>query len=83
MTVSQCPVSSLGLSEPSGCVGWKSLPSWALISPRDVTIGPSGERAMAGWAGAVIVEVDTSHVAMLSRPQAVAEPILSAVGAIA
>ena len=82
MAVSQRPGSALGFGEPSGPVGWKTLPSWALISPNDVTIGPSGERFMAERAGAVIVEVDASHVAMISQPQAVTDLILSALGTI-
>jgi hypothetical protein len=53
-----------------------------LISPSDVTIGPSGERFMAERAGAVIVEVDASHVAMISQPRVVADLILSAAGSV-
>ena len=71
-----------GFGEPSGPVGWKTLPSWALISPNDVTIGPSGERFMAERAGAEIVEVDASHVAMISQPQATTDLILTALGTI-
>lgn len=82
MAVSQRPGSAFGFGEPSGPVGWKTLPSWALISPNDVTIGPSGERFMAERAGSVIVEVDSSHVAMISQPQAVADLIVSALGTI-
>jgi pimeloyl-ACP methyl ester carboxylesterase len=82
MAVSQRPGSALGFGEPSGPVGWKTLPSWALISPNDLTIGPSGERFMAERAGAVIVEIDSSHVAMISQPQAVTDLILSALGTI-
>jgi pimeloyl-ACP methyl ester carboxylesterase len=82
MAVSQRPGAAIGFGEPSGKVGWKTLPSWALISPNDVTIGPSGERFMAERAGAVIAEVDSSHVAMISQPQATADLILSALGTI-
>ena len=82
MAVSQRPGAALGFGEPSGPVGWTTLPSWALISPSDVTIGPSGERFMAERAGAVIVEVDASHVAMISQPQAVVDLILSAAGSV-
>jgi pimeloyl-ACP methyl ester carboxylesterase len=82
MAVSQRPGSAIGFGEPSGPVGWKTLPSWALISPNDVTIGPRGERFMAERAGAVIAEVDASHVAMISQPQAVADLILSSLGSV-
>ena len=83
MAVSQRPGSAVGFGEPSGPVGWKTLPSWAMISPRDLTIGPSGERFMAERAGAVITEVDTSHVAMMSQPQAVTDLIVAALGSLA
>lgn len=82
MAVSQRPGSALGFGEPSGPVGWKTLPSWAMISPNDVTIGPSGERFMAERSGAVIVEVDSSHVPMISQPQAVTDLIVTALGTL-
>jgi pimeloyl-ACP methyl ester carboxylesterase len=82
MAVSQRPASSIVFGEPSGPVGWKTLPSWALISPSDFAIGPSGERFMAERAGAVIAEVDASHVAMISQPQATTDLILTALGTI-
>lgn len=71
-----------GFGEPSGPVGWKTLPSWALISPNDLAIGATGLRFMAERAGAVIAEVDASHVAMISQPQAATGLILSALGTI-
>ena len=37
---------------------------------------------MAERAGAVIVEVDASHVAMISQPEATTDLILSALGTI-
>lgn len=82
MAVSQRPGSAIGFGEPSGPVGWKTLPSWAMISPNDVTIGPSGERFMAERSGAVIVEVDSSHVPMISQPQAVTDLIVTALGTL-
>jgi pimeloyl-ACP methyl ester carboxylesterase len=82
MAVSQRPGAAAGFGEPSGPVGWKTLPSWALISPSDVTIGPRGLRFMAERAGAVIAEVDASHVAMMSQPQVTTDLILAAIGTI-
>ena len=82
MAVSQRPGAAAGFGEPSGPVGWKTLPSWALISPNDLTIGATGLRLMAERAGAVIVEADTSHVAMISQPRAVTDLIVSALGTI-
>jgi hypothetical protein len=82
MAVSQRPGAAIGFGEASGKVGWKTLPSWALISPNDVTIGPSGERFIAERSDAVIVEVDSSHGAMISQPRATADLILTALGTL-
>jgi pimeloyl-ACP methyl ester carboxylesterase len=82
LAASQRPVSAMAFGEPSGPVGWKSLPSWAAISPNDLAIGPSGERFMAERAGAEIVEIDGSHLLMISHSQAVADLILVAVKAV-
>lgn len=82
MAVSQRPLAELAFGEETHDPAWKSLPSWAIVSPNDIVIGPSGERAMAERAGATITEVDASHVIMMSQPQVVAEVILTAVDAV-
>jgi pimeloyl-ACP methyl ester carboxylesterase len=82
LAASQRPVSAASFGEPIGRVGWKSLPSWAAISPSDLAIGPSGERLMAERSGAEIVEIDGSHLFMISQSHAVAELILQAVAAV-
>jgi pimeloyl-ACP methyl ester carboxylesterase len=82
MAVSQRPLAGASFGEPSGPVGWKTLPVWAIVSPHDVVIGPRGERFMAERAKATITELDTSHVAMIAQPQAVADVILTAVAAV-
>jgi pimeloyl-ACP methyl ester carboxylesterase len=83
MAVSQRPGAEAGFGEPSGTAGWKTLPSWALIATADKTIGVTGERLMAERAGAITVEVDASHVVMMSQPQAVVDIIRSALGSLA
>lgn len=82
MAVSQRPGSAAGFGEPSGPVGWKTLPSWAIISPNDVTIGPAGEKLMAERSGATITEIDGSHVLFIAQPDAVTEVIMTAVEAV-
>lgn len=82
MAVSQRPGAEAGFGEPSGPAGWKTLPSWAVIATGDMTIGVTGERYMAERAGAITVDVDASHVVMISQPQAVADLILTALGTI-
>jgi pimeloyl-ACP methyl ester carboxylesterase len=80
---SQRPLSEVTFGEMTQDPAWKTLPSWAVITPSDFVIGPSGERFMAERAGATITEVEGSHAIMISQPQAVADVILTAVAAVA
>ncbi len=82
MAVSQRPAADIGFGEPSGPAGWKTLPSWAVVATADLAIGVTGERLMAERAGAITVEVDASHVVMISQPEVVADTIRSALGTI-
>ena len=83
LAVSQRPLAGVSFGEPTQDPAWKSLPAWAVISPSDFIIGPSGERFMAERAGATITEVEASHAMMISQPQAVADVILTAIDAVA
>lgn len=67
------------LTTASGTPAWRSVPSWYLVGSSDSTIPPQAERAMAARAGATTVEIDSSHVAMISNPQAVVDLVLDAV----
>jgi pimeloyl-ACP methyl ester carboxylesterase len=75
----QRPVAALAFSEPSGRPAWKSLPSWAVVATADRAAGTDVVRSMAERAGARIIEVDGSHVIMISKPQAVTDVILDAI----
>ena len=78
MAATQRPLSELAFSEPTGVPAWKKLPSWAVVATGDKVVGTDAVRSMAERAGATITEVEGSHVIMISRPQVVAETILSA-----
>ena len=82
LAVSQRPLAGVSFGEPTQDPAWKTLPAWAIISPSDFVIGPSGERFMADRSGATITEVDASHAMMISQPQVVADVILTAVAAV-
>jgi pimeloyl-ACP methyl ester carboxylesterase len=83
LAVSQRPLAEVSFGEMTQNPAWRTLPSWAIISPSDFVIGPSGERSMAERAAAAITEVEASHAMMISQPQAVADVILTAVAAVA
>ena len=82
LAVSQRPLAGVSFGEMTQNPAWKTLPAWAIISPSDFVIGPSGERFMAERAGATITEVEASHAMMISQPQVVADVILTAVAAV-
>jgi pimeloyl-ACP methyl ester carboxylesterase len=81
MAATQRPVAESAFSEPNGEPAWKKLPSWAVVATGDKAAGADAVRSMAERAGAEITEADGSHVIMVSRPQVVAEAILTAVAA--
>jgi pimeloyl-ACP methyl ester carboxylesterase len=74
----QQPLHTACFADPIETPAWKSLPSWFLVATNDEAIPPDAERAFAGRMGAETVELESSHVAMLSHPEAVAELIKSA-----
>jgi pimeloyl-ACP methyl ester carboxylesterase len=82
MAATQRPVAAAAFSDVSGPPAWKSLPSWAVVATADKAAGTDVVRSMAQRAGAEIVEVDASHVVMVSQPQAVTELILKALHAV-
>jgi pimeloyl-ACP methyl ester carboxylesterase len=69
-------------TDTCGPPAWKTLPSWAVVATRDKAAGSDVVGSMAQRAGADLVEVEASHVVMISQPQAVAEVILQAVQAV-
>jgi pimeloyl-ACP methyl ester carboxylesterase len=79
MAVSQRPLSAAALTEKATSVGWRSLPTWYLVSEQDKAIPPECERFMAHRMGAVTESVDGSHAAFIAHPKIAAGLILKAV----
>jgi hypothetical protein len=82
LAATQRPIAELAFSEKSGPPAWKALPSWAVVTTGDKTIGSDVVRSMAERAGATITEVEGSHAIMISQPQAVTDVILTAIVAV-
>ncbi|MBZ9788988.1 alpha/beta hydrolase [Rhizobium sp. 3T7] len=59
---------------------WRSKPSWYAVSTEDRTIDPDLERFMAKRMGAKTVELKSSHLSLISHPDAIASLILEAAG---
>ena len=58
---------------------WRNKPTWYLVVTEDRMIPPDAQRFMAGRAGATQVEAAGSHAIYVSRPEAVAALIETAV----
>jgi pimeloyl-ACP methyl ester carboxylesterase len=82
MAATQRPVAAAAFSDVSGPPAWKALPSWAVVATADKAAGSDIVRSMAQRAGADILEVEGSHVIMVSQPQAVADLIVKAAAAV-
>ena len=82
MQATQRPFSAEAFGSASGDPAWKTIPSWYMVARQDHAIPPATERFMAGRAKATTVEVDASHVPMMSQPEATTRLILEAVGSI-
>jgi len=80
MAATQRPIEVASFVVPSAAAAWKSIPAYCAVATADNTIGAANVRAMAQRAcpAANIVEVNSSHVVMISRPAAVADLILRA-----
>jgi pimeloyl-ACP methyl ester carboxylesterase len=83
MAATQRPVAAAAFSDGSGPPAWRRLPSWAVVATGDKAAGADVVRSHAQRAGADIVEVEGSHVIMISQPQAVTDHIVKAARALA
>src|SRR5437588_471567 len=82
MAASQRPATVETGIQPTHDPAWKTIPSWFLVARNDHTIPPDAERFMAKRAGSHVVEIDSSHVAMISNPDVAAELIRAAAATI-
>jgi pimeloyl-ACP methyl ester carboxylesterase len=82
LAATQRPIAEVSFAEPTTAPAWKSLPTWAVVPTGDKAVGSDALRTMAERAGATTVEVEASHVVMISQPQAVIDVIMSAVEAV-
>ena len=86
MAVTQRPVAGAALREPATAAGWKTIPSWYLISEQDNGVSPDCQRFMADRMKATTETINGSHAAFIAQPVRAAQfiqkalsPVLSAV----
>ena len=78
MYATQRPLSAAALTENATAAGWKTKPSWFLVSEHDNAIPPDAERFMAERMGATTRSIAGSHTAFIAQPVAAASFISEA-----
>jgi pimeloyl-ACP methyl ester carboxylesterase len=76
------PVADLFQQQKIRSTPWKSKPSWYILTTQDRTVHPDLQRWVSKRMGATVVEVESSHVPMLSKPDVVIDVIRKAAKAI-
>jgi pimeloyl-ACP methyl ester carboxylesterase len=80
MAAVQQPTSVSIFGTPAGTPGWKTIPSFYQVSANDQVIPPDLERFFAARIGNETIEVESSHVSLVSHPAEVSDLILAAAG---
>lgn len=75
----QTPAGAVAFDDKSAAPAWKVKPTWCIVAQHDECIHPDLERMMAKRSNAKTVEVNSSHVVMLSKPEEVIKVIKEAV----
>jgi pimeloyl-ACP methyl ester carboxylesterase len=83
LAVGQRPLAGAAFGEPASAAAWKTKPAWGSVSINDHTINPEVERFGYKRAGITTIEIDSSHLVMLSHPKEVADLIRTAIKATA
>jgi pimeloyl-ACP methyl ester carboxylesterase len=78
LAVTQGPVAAVAFGTPATAPAWYRKPSWYMVASEDRVISPQLEAMMAQTINAETITVHSSHVIMLSRPEAVADFITHA-----
>jgi len=76
------PVADLFEQQKLENVAWTSKPSWFIVAKNDHTVHPDLQHFLAKRMGATVVEVESSHVPMLSKPDVVIDVIRKAAAAV-
>jgi pimeloyl-ACP methyl ester carboxylesterase len=83
LAVSQRPLAAAAFSEPASAAAWKTKPGWGSVSVHDNTINPDVERFGYKRAGLrKVIELDSSHLAMLTHPDEVTQLITTALAEV-
>jgi pimeloyl-ACP methyl ester carboxylesterase len=78
----QRPLSGAAYTEPATAAGWKTRPSWFLVSEQDNSIPPAFQHAAAERASSTVQTIDGSHTAFIAHHRTAAKFIQSALATL-
>jgi len=79
MAATQRPIASAALDDAATKAGWKTIPTWSMITLDDLAVPAESMRFMSARAQSHTVEIEASHAVTVSEPASVTEFILDAV----
>ena len=79
----QQPISLSTFEYTMGVPAWSTLPTWYAVAKNDEAIPPDAERLFAARMGATTIEVDSSHLAMVTHVDEIVDLIEQAVAGTA
>ncbi len=82
LAVGQRPLAGAAFGEPASAAAWKTKPAWGTVSTNDTTINPDVERFGYERANMKVVEIESSHLVMLARPDEVVGVIREALASV-
>ncbi len=79
LAVGQRPLAGVAFTEKATAAAWKTRPAWGSVAINDHTINPDVERFGYKRAGMTTIEIESSHLVMLSHPKEVTDLIRTAI----
>jgi pimeloyl-ACP methyl ester carboxylesterase len=75
MAASQLPIAAAVFGAQTPAAAWRTKPSYAILTTRDIAANPDLQRWMYERSGAKVTMVEASHAVYISQPKAVARVI--------
>jgi pimeloyl-ACP methyl ester carboxylesterase len=79
LAAGQRPLAGVAFTEKATAAAWKTKPAWGSVAINDHTINPDVERFGYQRASMTTIEIESSHLVMLSHPKEVTDLIHAAI----
>jgi len=82
LTAVQQPIAAKAFGDKVQHAAWKDKPTWYLLTENDNALNSSIQKKISDHIGAKVMSISSSHMSLVSHPDAVANFIDSAAKAI-